>query len=433
MAVGLFVATAANAQTDVAPTNAPAPILLTLDIALQMALTNDQRIAIARGDEKISGLDYRESKQAFGPTVSVEGDYRTSEGADPKDPFTTKFNPADQWNGWFRISQSLLDARLFPARRRDAALWAASSSDYTNTVRERLLIVAVGYYRAIQAQTIQTVADQALQLANLEVQRATLRVQAGEARQTDLLRAQVDSARAERAFNEARNDVVLAARDLFRLVGLPPEATITVQPPSQLPEPGTDSLPDLLAAGKKHRSDIAAARQRIAAASENEKVAKNDSLPKISAEYDEQLASPDIYQKGRDTWAVYLVAKMDLWDKGHRGSERLRRLERIEQEKRRLEAAEKTAASETERALATLGVARLNYATAQREEELADKNFGILSEQAKNGLATALDVSTALVDLTRSRMDKVRLQYEVEIAKITLQSAIGQFPAPLEK
>ena len=58
------------------------------------------------------------------------------------------------------------------------------------------------------------------QLADLEVQRAALRVQAGESRQTDLLRAQVDQSRAERELNESRNDVVLAARELFRLLAL---------------------------------------------------------------------------------------------------------------------------------------------------------------------------------------------------------------------
>ncbi len=41
--------------------------------------------------------------------------------------------------------------------------------------------------------------------------------------------------------------------------------------------------------------------------------------------------------------------------------------------------------------------------------------------------------SWRLADLICVCLDKVRLQYEVEIAKLALQSTIGQFPIPLEK
>lgn len=424
----LMSASAARAQTN-APAAPPQPVL-TLETALRMALSNDHAIAISRGGEKISRLEFQQAKASFGPTLSLEGDYRQSEEPDTTDAFLTKFNPSESWNGWFRVSQSLLDARLFPARRREQAAWLASADDYTNAVRTRLLRVSASFYRAIQAQTIQAVADQAKQLADLEAQRASLRVQAGEARQTDLLRAQVDQSRAERVLNEARNEVVISARDLFRAVGLPAEATVSVQPPAPWPEPASDVLADLLQTCRVHRADIAAARHRIKAAEENLRVVQNDVYPKVELAFSEHVADPEIYSKGRDTWDVVVGAKFDLWDKGQRRTKRLQQLVRVEQARHQLGETEKLASAETERALSALAIARLNHQTAQREEDLATQNYNSLSEQARHGLATALDVSTALVDLTRARMDKVRLQYDVEMAKLALQAAIGQFPIP---
>ena len=61
----------------------------------------------------------------------------------------------------------------------------------------------------------------------------------------------------------------------------------------------------------------------------------------------------------------------------------------------------------------------------------AEETYRQLSEQARNGLATGLDVSAALVELTRARMERTRLQYQIEIAKLALQTAIGQFPIEL--
>lgn len=404
---------------------------LTLRDALQRAFTNDQRIAIARSDETISRLSYRQSRNAFGPTVALEGSYGIAEETDPSDEFVSKMQPSESWNGWVRVSQSLLDARLLPAERREKHRLAASRLDYTNTVRTRLFLVAESYYRTLQAEGMAQSARQALDLSRDEVRRAELRVKAGEARQTDHLRAQVDEARAERIWNEARNDLTIAARELYRLVGLPPDAVVNMVPPEPWPEPGTESLADLFAMSRRHRSDIAAARERIQAANENAKVSNNDRLPKVSLQYQHRVAEPEIFKKGADTWDASLVAQFDLWDKGQKLTTRLQQIERVEQERQRLIDAEKSAEGETERALAELSSARFSYQTAQREAALAEETYRQLSEQARNGLATGLDVSSALVELTRARMERTRLQYQVEIAKLALQTAIGQFPVDL--
>jgi outer membrane protein TolC len=410
-------------------TNAPAvqrAPTLNFETALRLTVRNDPVIAIARSAARIDSLEYRQSRKAMGPTAAFEGEYRMNEGGDPSDPFTSKFNPDEQWRGMFKVTQSIYDARISPAESRDLSRAQASASDVTNTIRQRLLLTGVQYFRAIQAQTILNVAEQAKQLADLEVQRANLRVQAGEARQTDLLRAQVDQSRAERELNESRNDVVLAARELFRLCGIPQDSTVNVEPPPSLPEPASEDLNAMLRLARISRADFVAASNRIAAAEQQVRVTKNDFYPKFELQLTETLADPEIYQKGRDTWDILVTAKFNIWDKGARSTRRMQDAERLEQARLQLEQLEKIAATETDRALATLAVARLNFQTAQREEALAEQNYNILSEQAKNGLATALDVSTALVDLGRSRMAKVRLQYEVEIAKFTLYAVTGQ-------
>lgn len=419
----------AQSNAVVVATNQPSvqqtPVL-NFETALRLTVRNDPVIAVARSAARISAMEYRQSRKAMGPTAALEGEYRMNEGGDPADPFTSKFNPDEQWRGMFKITQSIYDARVGPAEARDLSLANAAAGDVTNTIRQRLLLTGVQYFRAIQAQTILNVAEQAKQLADLEVQRAGLRVQAGEARQTDLLRAQVDQSRAERELNESRNDVVLAARELFRLCGIPQESTVNVEPPAALPEPATEALDELLRMARVSRADFAAASNRIAAAEQQVRVTKNDSRPKFELQFTETLADPEIYQKGRDTWDILVTAKFSLWDKGARNTKRLQDAERLQQARLQLEQLERVAATETDRALATLAVARLNSQTALREEALAEQNYNILSEQAKNGLATALDVSTALVDLGRARMAKVRLQYEVEIAKFTLYVVTGQ-------
>ena len=90
-----------------------------------------------------------------------------------------------------------------------------------------------------------------------------------------------------------------------------------------------------------------------------------------------------------------------------------------------LRAARRKVSAGLRQAQAGVGISTL---TADRLSQLADEQYITLSEQAKVGEATSLDVSTALLALAEAKLEQINAQHTYEFAKLSLQEVMGLFP-----
>lgn len=399
---------------------------LTLDEALQRALETDERIDIQRLDAAIAGQEVNRAWTILSPRLSVSGQYERPEEAIQRDEQIVV--PEDTWRASITARQPLFDARVLPARRLGLALEEAETWHLARTIQGTLFEVTQSYYQVLSTQQQRAIADQTVALAREEVARATARFEAGEARRTEVLRAEVDEARAVRNRVQADNAYALAQSTLARQIGWTADATFTVEEPPAGPEIDPDiPTTDWYAQAFEQRYDLTALQAFIRAAEEQLTVIRREAWPTLEVQYNHRFVDPESFSARNNFWDVAAVARFEFWDGGGRRISRRQQLDRVQQAELRVADLEKSIQLEVQQAWQDVITLRENLVSLRKEVALAEENYRTLSEQARVGLATSLDVSTALTELDAARTERVREAYNLEVAKQRLQFAAGGF------
>ncbi len=404
----------------------PEARVLTLEDALWRSLETDERIHIQREQIGIAGLDINRAWTIISPRLEARATYERPESA-IRDEAGRELVPEDTWRGTITATQPIFDGRVLSARRAGIALESAEEYTLAHTIRGALFEVVGAYYETLRAQEQVRISKLTQELASREVERARARFEAGEVRRTELLRAEVDESMARRNLVTARNSLQLALSDLARRVGLPADELLSVTQPDMVEEPETDELYPLYLRALEDRDDLAAARTRVKAAREERTVIRRDAWPTLSVQYNHRFIDPETPTSRNDFWDVAAVARLEFWDGGSRRISRVQQERRIDQASLRVQELEKRIEIEVRQALLDVELLRENVETIKMEVTLAEENYRTLSEQARVGLATSLDVSTALNALDRARTELTQQQFGLEVAKYNLQLVIGRF------
>ncbi|GEM_PF-2732900 len=394
---------------------------ITLDEALHLAVENDERIAVTEKEIRVAGLEKSRALTIVTPRADALGQYQR-----PKTDIPPSV-PEQTWRATFRVTQPLLDARVFPARKLGAELEGAAKENFAFTVRAALLQVVADYYNALRAREQIKVSEKTLELASKEVARAQARFKAGEARNTEVLRAEVDEALAQRNLAFARNDYQLILSQLGRRLGISASEPFEVVDPKEEGKALGEDLKKLFDLALFRRNDLAFAKRQVRIATERRNVTSNERLPTLDLEYNHRFLDPDSNTNRNNFWELFVVANFDIWEGGQRTVTLKQQQLQIEQAQLRVRELEKLIETEIQQALLDLKLIEVTLKSVQKEVTLAQTNFDTLSEQARVGLATSLDVSTALTALDRARTELTRLLFQREVARRNLEAAVGVF------
>ncbi len=399
--------------------------MITLDEALLLALESDERIEIQRREVSIAEREIDRAWTIISPRLTAAGRYDRPESEVRQDGRIVI--PEDSWSATITASQPLFDGRVLPARRLGIALERAEAQALVHAIRLSLFDVSQIYYGVLSAGKQVDLAQQTVALSTQEVARAKARFDAGEARRTELLRAEVDEARARRNLVAAINAHDVARADLARRLGLDADYAFEVKPPSPAADPESEVLHELFMQALDQRNDLIAARMQIDSASEQRTVIRRQAWPTLELQYNHSFVDPESMNRRNNWWEVAAVARYEFWDGGGRRISRLQQEDRITQAELQVVDLEKTIQLEVQQALLELMNVREDLVALRKEVALAEENFRTLSEQARVGLATSLDVSTALNELDFARTELVRQEYDFEVAKLRVELVIGEF------
>lgn len=398
---------------------------ITLAEALQRALLANEQIALQEYEVSIAGREVSRAWTIISPRLEASGRYERPEEELRRDGQVIV--PEDSWRATITARQPLFDGRVLPARRLGLALEQAEMNLLAFTIQNALFQTTRLYFATLNAAKQVEVAKQTVKLAEEEVTRARARFEAGEARRTELLRAEVDESQAFRRLVEARNELHLAQVELSRDIDWPTSEPFTLVPPEPLPSLPEKTMEELLLEATEQRRDLAAIRYQRTAREEQRDVIRRDVWPTLNLEFNHRFVDPESFSSRNNSWDVAAVARIDLWDGGTRRINRLQQSERVEQANWQIIELENTIHVEVQRAWLDLQTLRENLATLRKEVTLAEENYRTLSEQARVGLATSLDVSTALNALAVVRTQLARQEYDVEVAKHRVALVTGVF------
>jgi outer membrane protein TolC len=407
--------------------------VLRLEEAYQLALTNEEQVKIAGSElAKAQLLPWR-AIALLTPRADIAGVFTrnkeevsfTQQQTLPGQTGTPSvIRPLETWQGTFVLTQPLFQPSFFPTYRLGKETAQQSKQRYDFTLREVLFGVARAYYDALRSREQVRVARDTLKLTTDELRQAQARFRVGEVTKTDVLRAEVEVARAERALIANRNALQLAFATLARVVGVhEPLRVAEPTPPVSRGEP----YAQLVEKAYSQRQDLRAQTSAIAASRERKNQVLARYAPQINTQWQYPRLDTPTFSNRDKFWVLTLNFQVPIFDGGVRELDLLEQQENLTQSELQLERLKKDVGIEVKQTLLEVATLETTLETLKKEVSLAQENYKITSKQYAVGLATSLDVNTAVNTLNQVRTQVIDQTYAYQVALLALDRAVGIF------
>jgi outer membrane protein len=435
----LAIASAIGVAAGSPPVQA-APRALTIDDAVELALSTNPQLAAAReraraGDEGITSADRRmlpsihvsEELQRYNAPFAITFPLP---GANPPPSFTVR----DQTTNTFVASADqpvlgLLRANheretLVERSAADRAQIAAAESDVRENVETQFL-------RIFEAQALEQIASSSVRELSDQVTVAKARLASGVITQADLLRIEVAVANAQQQGLEAHSQAQTSRAQLFAAIGIGPAdaAELTLVEPSQRlnsarARAAAPSLAALLPQTQTRRPELTQQAHLVAAADRQVSAQGYALLPDLDIEaaylrlYGQPFSPPSSEYVG-------LKAQWAIWEWGASEHQRRAAMALADAARRDREMLERQIEAELSASLAQGDAARGAVDSAEKAVASAQEAYRVTDAALKAGAATTTDLLESQAALTQARLNLTRAQYELVLSEVALRHASG--------
>lgn len=407
---------------------------LTLEEAYRLAVGNEEQVKISERElVKAQLLPWR-AMTLLTPRAEVAGTFTRNKeeiaftgvgsGGSGSTAFPSVIRPLESWVGTFSVTQPLIQPSFIPSWQlgKDAIRQSEQRHDYT--VREVLFGVARAYYEVLRAQALVGVSEETLKLTQDELKQAQVRFRVGEVTKTDVLRAEVESARAERALITAKNNSQLTLAVLSRTVGVASVASVVEPTP---PVSSGERYEQLVAKAYKQRQDVRAQEAAVEVSRQRRNLVRARYFPSVGAVWQFPKLDSPTFANRDEFWTLTLNFQVPIFDGGVRELDLQEQNENLAQAQLQLDQLKKDVSIEITRTLLAAETLAATLETLKKEVSLAQENYNITSKQYRVGLATSLDVNTALNALNQTRTQLNDQTYAYQVVLLGLDRAVGVF------
>ncbi len=399
----------------------------TLEDAYNIALKNNERIAIAGLEVDKSENDVTVASSALLPRLSLSGEsIRQKEFLDAAGKIMT-----DKTNNVGRAELSLhlyQGGKPWFERRGSILSSQAEQENYFRTRQQVLFGVARAYYQVLLSRKNKSIASAVLRRANNQLQRAKGLFEVGEITRTGVLRARVQVAQAVQQLEEAKNELAVARDNLAHQLGIS-------DLPGEIGEPQALAFADtpvegLIKKAYQQRQDLEAIKNKQQAAIEAVKAQRASWFPKIDLvssyeTFEEQRYSED------DDWRMMVQGSYPLFS----GWQDTARIEKSEAQQRQvaldLRETKRGIRVEVREAYFDLKTRKEVMNSLRQQVKAARSNYEEISAQFEESLATSLDVSDAHDVLKETQLAYARSYYSYQLEILALKLATGTFKREL--
>jgi outer membrane protein len=409
---------------------------ITLDEAVTMARANAPGVIQAAGARRVAQVSRRTAWGEFIPSLSVSaGATRQlpSEGARTRiENGQIVLLPSQPWSHNIGLNANI-DVftgfrQLFNLQETGARLHAAKIDEVVQRYAATLA-VKQSYFDVLAARESERAAQAQLASAQQQLDVAIGKVRARTATRSDSLRAEIQVRTGRIAVLDAQTALSVANASLTRTVGATEPVTAATSERLDIPEPPVDegSLPTLAEQGPL----IASALADLDAAKAARRTTWGNYMPTVTASYQ---------RGGSGVGDEFLLHEEDL---SYSGSMRFAlNFPIFNQFQRELQGTQAAVAENN--AQANLRDARLavreglatsvgNYRAARERVasqvatlEAADEDLRVQRQRYTVGGSTLLDVLASQSQLNQARLDLIRSQYDLRIARAQIEALVGR-------
>ena len=422
----------APAQTAVAP-DSQAPVVITLQDALQRARQLDPTYRSALADAGIAQADQVQARAALLPGVSETTGYLYTEGTGTPTPRYITNNAVHEYVAQGNAHEVVSGAQ-FADYSRAAAAAAAARAKAEVAARGLVATVVQTYYAEVVGKrkyaNAQLAADEATRFLDLSQKRE----QGGEVAHSDVIKAQLQANDANRALREAELAMGKTHLDLAVLVFPNFNQNYSTIDDLRLPPP-LPPMQEVEQQAKTKNPDLYAAMQTVRAANYAVLSSRAAYLPSLTLDYfygidashfAANTPTPDgpIRNLG---YSASATLNIPIWNWGATRS-RVRQTElQRELAQTQLSLAQRKLLADLKSFYAEAEAARIEREILQQSADLAAESVRLTNLRYQGGEATALEVVDAQNSLVtaRNNYDDGEARYRLAIAN--LQTLTGVF------
>jgi outer membrane protein len=417
---------AAPAVRAAEPPPAPPPAR-TLEQVVAATLAGEESLRIVEAEVRKAELRSKRYWRYLTPDVRAKGAWTRTGAEEVEDGSGPK--PGESWAWSLALTQPLYTGgRATAAYRGQRDFEASVRLQAELTGRELALAAAGAWYELLAAAESVRIGEQGLVLARRQFERATRRVELGEAVLSDQLRAEVTLRRLEAELAGARSTLARAGESVRRLSGLE-VAGDPVVPAPLAPIGGADEA--LVAEALAARLEPRQLALAVAAAEEDVREKQGRYLPSLAlrAAYGE---AGDTLWDNQWSWTAGISLEVPIYQSGSTPLEVGEARVGLEQERLRAAAAARDIEREVRSLLREAEAARSVVESLRLGVVAAAENLRLAGRRYEVGLADSLEVADAQqADLIAS-VGLATAGFRVEALTLRLRNALGRplFDAP---
>jgi outer membrane protein TolC len=409
-----------------------APLRLTLNRAIDMALAYNLDMKVAQEEIEAAQELKKEARTGFLPSLSGTYSYRRPSEV----PYAVildnqiDFADRDQYRFTGTVAQPLFTGFAILSNYQLAKLGLdVANLQLAQTRLDLILEAKEAFFAILTAEELREVAEQAEQQLQAELKVAEDFYRVGMSPKIDVLDAEVRLAEAEQQLIRAEKRVRLAEARMNTLLRQPIDQEIVVAEilGHQSYDKAYESCVEI---SLKERPELLEAEKNVARAEKEITLAKSDYFPEVSLSANYYRAGDEAALDGsdfvdRENWDVVAEATMTFFEWGKTRHATSEKRARLRQAKQAVEQIKDVIRLEVKTSYLNLETAEKNIWVAKKSVTSAEENFRISKERYKEQVATATEVLDAQTRLTEAKTNYTRALAEFNVALARLVRAMG--------
>jgi outer membrane protein TolC len=336
-------------------------------------------------------------------------------------------HPLDLFRTQFSAALPLYDAGQTGRRIKEAKLSAQGAGENGQRTRQELIFdVVKSYNNELLARENARVAEAAVNAAQSDLDRAQARQQEGQAVPSDLLSAQVQLAQAQQDLLQAQNAVDLAHAALNVAMGLGEDAASTIQAGLKEADFDAGELAERQQQALKLRPDLREASLGVERASNGQRMARAEFLPKVNAFSSWEEDNQTFLARGGNNWTVGASLNFNLFDGGANHARLAAARYRQIQAQAQLEQLSAAVKLQVREAYLNLTTAKQRVEVARQAQSQAEESLRIIQNRYEAGLATITDLLQVETARTAAGKNYLNAVFDYRLSFAALELATGE-------
>ena len=391
---------------------------LTLDEAVKLALTNNPT-------GKIAVFDFEAAKGALTAARSARWFSISASHKDAQSWAGGSASIVDKYSNSASLSWTLWSGNKVESQVSQAKLALDSSQWGIAKARQQLKYDATdAYFKFMAARDNVKLNQESVERLERYLQDVKLQFEVGVVAKVDVLRSEVELAKAKQSLIEAQNTYDLTMANLNNIIGFPLTTELNIKGDLSYARYEKE-LAFCVDAALRQRPEISQYTDAAKSAQEGITVAKSGYLPTVSAVYNAGWYDSKFAGGNNYNWSVYLLTNWTLFDSGLTAGKVKQAVEGYKKAQEQLKQTVDSVQLDVRSTFLSLKAAEQSIATSSSAVGLAEEDYKIKVIRYQAGVGTNLDVLDAQVALTTAKNNYLKAMYEYNNFRAKLDKAMG--------